>query len=1116
MIKYDSSTISNVADSGAVRTFSHTVADYGDRVLVVASAARGGVTISSVTFNGDALTKAVDTQLGGDERTEIWYILDPDVGTHDVVVTYSATQTLGVVASSYYNVASVGGTDENTDSAVTSSSTTLTNDGGAGIIDVIGFQSGYYSSPSSSSGFSRIEDDNNANMGIAVGHKLSADENQTSTWTFSSNYITHSSVVLVPEKRLLSTSSIDHFGTDGFGTNIVGRTGYTEIYDWYDLDDIRNSLDGYYLLMSNLDENTPGYDELASSTANSGAGWSPLGDDTATFTGVFDGQGHTIADLFINGNPDYVGLFGWVYRGSISNLGVTNADITTTTTYCSGILVGYLSGTGSFVDNCYSSGVIFGADEVGGLIGDVYLGTVTDSYSTASVDGEMTGGLIGYLSGEISNCYSTGEVTGTEYVGGLVGYCKGTISDSYSTGNVSGGDYVGGFIGVMDATISSCYSTGEVTGTSFGAGGFVGLIYDGTIETSFSSGATSGVSNVGGFFGNHSGGSADTMTNCYSISSVSGSDYVGGFGGYCQGSMINCYSAGSVTGDTNVGGFIGDDDFPLTNSTASYWDTQTSGQATSDGGTGKTTAEMKDIGTFSAWDIEPQATHTTEIWHILDGGAYPRLFYQPYLGYISKSLAYAIKTDIAITKNLVYNIVDEGIITKGLVYEVIVITTEIIQKDVAYTIITDSSIQKELEYQVVTSTQIQKDLDYFIKLETSTQKDLEYSIIISDSVVKDLDYIIIQTNSITKDLDYTVIKEGLVQKGLDYAVETTTGIKIQKALVYTVITNTSITKDLDYEIVTEHVVQKGLDYMVSPSIAITKDLAYTVETSVSITKDLDYGVITSDFLTKGLDYLIVNSTNVTKGLDYTVISSTAIQKGLDYAIDIPPILIQKDLAYRVITSSSIEKDLEYRTIIPASITKGLDYLISSEVSITKDLDYTVITSDSLTLSLEYSVLLGDTITKDLAYTVITDTVITKGLEYRVVQYYTLDLTDDIKTREFFSKRLNDLEVFWKKVLEIQSLFYKFVSNTSLWNVFINAISTWIKEQDSKSTWVKEEDQADTTWGKTTVGRTTMFAYENLLTEDREITDSVIVYILEDHFGTEGFGTDIVGKEHITF
>ena len=223
MIKYDSSTISNVADSGAVRTFSHTVADYGDRVLVVASVARGGVTISSVTFNGDTLTKAVDTQLGGDERTEIWYILDPDVGTHDVVVTYSATQTLGVVASSYYNVASVGGTDENTDSAVTSSSTTLTNDGGAGIIDVIGFQSGYYSSPSSSSGFSRIEDDNNANMGIAVGHKLSADEDQTSTWTFSSNYITHSSVVLVPEKRLLSTSSIDHFGTDAFGTDIVGR-----------------------------------------------------------------------------------------------------------------------------------------------------------------------------------------------------------------------------------------------------------------------------------------------------------------------------------------------------------------------------------------------------------------------------------------------------------------------------------------------------------------------------------------------------------------------------------------------------------------------------------------------------------------------------------------------------------------------------------------------------------------------------------------------------------------------------------------------------------------------------------------------------------------------------
>jgi len=139
----------------------------------------------------------------------------------------------------------------------------------------------------------------------------------------------------------------------------------------------------------------------------------------------------------------------------------------------------------------------------------------------------------------------------------------------------------------------------------------------------------------------------------------------------------------------------------------------------------------------------------------------------------------------------------------------------------------------------------------------------------------------------------------------------------------------------------------------------------------------------------------------------------------------------------------------------------------------------------------------------------------RGLYTSSIQRLELDLSDDIKTHEFFSKRLNGVEVFWKKMLEIQSLFYKILSNTSLWNAFINAISTWIKEQDSESTWVKEEDHADTTWGKTTVGRTTMFAYENLLTEDREITDSVIVYILEDHFGTEGFGTDIIGKEHIT-
>lgn len=69
-----------------------------------------------------------------------------------------------------------------------------------------------------------------------------------------------------------------------------------EIHSWEDLHEIRTTdPTGHYLLMTNLDENSPGYDTYASADANGGAGWEPL-----NFSGTFDGNGYTIADLVIN------------------------------------------------------------------------------------------------------------------------------------------------------------------------------------------------------------------------------------------------------------------------------------------------------------------------------------------------------------------------------------------------------------------------------------------------------------------------------------------------------------------------------------------------------------------------------------------------------------------------------------------------------------------------------------------------------------------------------------------------------------------------------------------------------------------------------------------------
>jgi len=87
-----------------------------------------------------------------------------------------------------------------------------------------------------------------------------------------------------------------------------------------------------------------------------------------------------------------------------------------------------------------------------------------------------------------------------------------------------------------------------------------------------------------------------------------------------------------VTGSTYVGGLVGRNEGTVSNS---FWDTQTSGRGSSAGGTGKTTAEMKDFTTFSVagWDIITVANSSTRntgyIWNIVDDVTYPFLSWQP-------------------------------------------------------------------------------------------------------------------------------------------------------------------------------------------------------------------------------------------------------------------------------------------------------------------------------------------------------------------------------------------------------------------------------------------------------------------------------------------------------
>jgi hypothetical protein len=355
-----------------------------------------------------------------------------------------------------------------------------------------------------------------------------------------------------------------------------------EIRTWYDLDAIRDNLGGSYLLMNDLDSTTAGYQELAGPIANGGKGWQPIGtvipqQGFIGFEGTFDGQGYEIRDLFIN-RPDElaVGLFRKVgQEGVIKDIGMVNATVT---------------GKG-FV----------------GLFAIVGEGERIENISVvnATVTGEtFVGCLVGGNGGIVSNSYATGSVTGRDYSGGLVGWNSGTVNNLYSTVSVAGNGSVGGLVGGnYQGTVSSSYSMGSVTG-DLGVGGLVGVNSEGTVSNSYSTSSVTGGNSTGGLVG------ANGMST-----------------------ISNSYSTGSVTGGNLTGGLVGDQLYWNT-VTNCFWDIETSGQAASAGGVGKTTTEMQDITTFSGagWNItavaNPGMSNPSSIWNIVDNVTYPFLIWQ--------------------------------------------------------------------------------------------------------------------------------------------------------------------------------------------------------------------------------------------------------------------------------------------------------------------------------------------------------------------------------------------------------------------------------------------------------------------------------------------------------
>ena len=333
---------------------------------------------------------------------------------------------------------------------------------------------------------------------------------------------------------------------------------------------------GYELAIDlDFDTNGNGRADPGDTHWNDGAGWLPIDD----YGSVFDGGGHTIANLHINREYEYdsnrrlrrygIGLFGGM-DGEIGGVALTSIDVIGTRRtnladpFGVNVGVGGLVGAfhGSLSDSCVT-GTVSGDRNVGGLVGSADRNSsISGSYATGTVSGDRNvGGLVGSADGDssISGSYATSAVSGLGGVGGLVGVSTGgpsssiSISESYATGAVTARQInVGGLVGSGSVSISGSYATGNVSGGS-SVGGLVGSAR-GSISGSYATGNVSGGSSVGGLVG--SGGSISGSYATGNVSGGSNSNYVGGLVGSGRG-VRESYATGNVSGGSQVGGLIG-------------------------------------------------------------------------------------------------------------------------------------------------------------------------------------------------------------------------------------------------------------------------------------------------------------------------------------------------------------------------------------------------------------------------------------------------------------------------------------------------------------------------------------------------------------------------------
>ena len=255
---------------------------------------------------------------------------------------------------------------------------------------------------------------------------------------------------------------------------------------------------------------------------SSGEGWTPIGSGDNPFQVSFDGNGHTISNLYINSGGGGKGLFGKIASGSeVKNLRLT--DVYIRASWTSGVVCSSVA-SGGIVTNCSVEG-----------------GTMEDSSN-----GAIYGGIAGNSAeGGISYCYTDLDLNLRQQVGGIVGigyaeYClsNATITTVSSAGGICGR---GGYV------TNSAFS-GRIVGDEENIGGIIGEW--GYASDCYFSGTISGRSNVGGIIGYERWGR--NMSNNYVAGSVHGSNNTGIFVGYLDSNNITLtnsyYDSSKVAG----------------------------------------------------------------------------------------------------------------------------------------------------------------------------------------------------------------------------------------------------------------------------------------------------------------------------------------------------------------------------------------------------------------------------------------------------------------------------------------------------------------------------------------------------------------------------------------